>query len=277
MPDRLSVEAYCGQYFIYSDEGVRLRDIVNGEPIRSGHPAPSVLEDSVLSHGIEYLHYLRERDINIDLVLGLHGNKERFDDILIQRKEVLLGATAVGVEMNWLSNADKPTLETATLQPAKIGGLADFHETELTYLRGINKPILPCDARVGSLAYLAIQDAWQLVDMQPRPDIGERVRNRVRVLAYAAIQTTRHWAMLGQFGYWLSNLDARLKTGDSVALIEGVEHAPDEQKLRKYFGLNVVPHIINHRNPPKGRVSLDGSIFLDGFITDQQLDTPLHF
>lgn len=277
MPNRLGIETYCGQYFIDAKEGAGLCDIVNGEPIRPGHPAQSVLEDGSLRQGIDYLHHLRSRDINIDLILGLHGSRERFEDISSQRKEVLLGAVAVGVEMRWQSNARKPTLKTTTLLPARAGGLAGFHEAELTYLQDINKPILPCDTQKDSPVSLAIQEAWRLVDMQPQPDLTETVRNRVRVLAYAAIQATRHWAMLGQFGYWLSTLDEQLKTGDSVALIEGIEHAPDEQKLREYFGLNVTTRVINHRNPPNGRVSLDGSIFLDGFITDRQIDTPLHF
>src|SRR5687768_758693 len=207
MSDRLGINGYCGQYFTDTGDGVRLHDIVNGQPIQPGLPAPSVLEDDCSRQGVEYLHHLGKKEIRIELVLGLHGSEERFKDIACQKAETLLSAVAVGVEMRWRSDVEKPTLGTSTLLPAKAGGFGDFHAAELRYLQEIGKPIFPCDSREGSKLSLATKEAWQLVTVEPDSPIEKKTRNRVRVIANAAVQATRHWAMLAQFGYWLSTLD----------------------------------------------------------------------
>ncbi len=267
-----------GKYFRRIPEGVQLLDLLTAEPLEPNQPPPSLLENPVTLVGFRQLEEFGREGGTVRLVLGGHGVEQDFVDMAEQHSEVLGMAPVVGIEADWHRAQPRTTLphfSEVTVRVAEAAGRAEFQQAQLRWLQDQQKLVLPCDYSHDDELYRAMLEAYdQYREVSKNKAMDTEIRNMSRVILNGAVQVTRQWAIVGQFGYWLGQAKQTglLPPQSTVPLILGSWHAGSRQRL-ELLGVPATSHETQLSVPFEygwyGKVYMD--VIAQGRATFEQL------
>lgn len=235
-----------GQYFRLVDGGIQLLDA--GEPLNSERPPSSLFENEVLTEGFARLAEVGRNDGSVHVVLGNHGRRRHFRDMLIQHRKTFVAAQVVGIEA---SPAAVDFFGTGGIRrDAELDGEDRFHRAAIGWLGRRGKEILACDCEYGDALDQALTPAFTLYEeLTADGRMDELTRNIARLVTLMNVHIRRQWAILGLFGFGLKQANkSKPEQVNAPLLILGEWHAPSAQRLENYFGIPVILHPTRYTN-----------------------------
>lgn len=161
------------------------------------------------------------------------------------------------------------------------GGRRQFQESQIGWLKGREKQILPCDYSIPDELNGALQESWDVYTHATlHPELFDKqTRNTVRVIASTVAQCTRKWMILGQLGYWLRDVQPDIsRQHATIPLILGSWHEDSARRLTT-LGVPTATHPIVHSDGDTyeeyGKVNM--AMTYNGYASEEQLSMMLPF